>query len=240
MAISYVGPANITDNWSYYPNQHKFLTITGCEVGDLIVICGVGDQGQGTNANHDITTTSGTTSAWTRTAGYSASAYNDADTHAGWATVSAAGSVTVRVQLNLPDINYDGGVFAYLIPAAEWTGTPSFTHITGGDADAQIGMTLSAYSSVLVFGGSRTWTGGNPANGSATPTGTVDSTFQGAGNNEIYTYCAHWTGQAAGTRNYGVTGISGGDWALVGVEIPDPNAPPSAAPVTYVKRVVIG
>src|SRR5690606_20537086 len=103
MAISYVETA-----WNTGPDggssgaRYKDLTFTGCQVGDLLVVFGFCANYTASGGTRSVATQAGATSAWTLG---SPTVVLDADVDAvgGYATVSTAGDVTVRVTLRQTD-----------------------------------------------------------------------------------------------------------------------------------------
>ena len=191
---------------------YKDIALTGLAAGDLLVAFGANnDYFDGTVRS--ITTFAGTTSAWT-TQAPTVVADADCDFISGWATVTSGTTATVRVQLR--GINPQMiGAGVWVIPAADWSGTPAYTLIGPTDVDTLVSVTIAATSTVLYSIGE--W---NLATIPATSTPS-----EGVVGTHVFVPTKYviesrsWTAQAAGTRNYGMPGVSGADavgavWAV--------------------------
>ena len=207
MAISYVDTAwNTGGTVTTGENAYKDVTITGVAVGDLIVAFGVAENN--TNTTGSVATQAGSTGAWTQVAPAVVS-NNDVAFRAGYALVTAAGNVTVRITLNTTNggVNRQGAG-AFRIPAAEVGATYGFVG-TGfvGSATGLASATLSGSSTVIYMAGD--W--------AATSMGTT-TVPAGGTNNRSYSdtvaysvWASNWLAQASGTRNYGPSSLSGHD-----------------------------
>lgn len=213
---------------------YKDISLTGLATGDLLVAVGAVEGLDGASDTASVTTTAGSTSAWTTNA--PTVGLNDAGAIVGWATVSSGTTATVRVQLRGSD-TYHMGAAVWKIPAAEWSGTPALS-VNTPDAtndDATISLTLSATSTVLYVCGD--WaaatasTTSTPATNATNHESTLDS-------GRYTVWVRSWTGQAAGTRSYGPGSVTAADSAIAAAVVQEPAA--GVAPVTYVKRVTIG
>lgn len=195
---------------------YKDVTVTA-SAGDLLVAFAIGANYSNTAGTRAIYTQSGTTSAWTL-ASPTVTADGDVEPCAGWATVTTGGSITVRSDLRCKGLYMGVGVF--VIPAAEWTGTPSVSTTFVNDADGQASTTLSATSTVLYGAGD--WTASNPTT-TNTPSGATNrTTYYDTTNYAVAV--RSWTGQASGTRNYGPSGLTSKDYSGVVVIVAEPGA----------------
>lgn len=196
--------------------EYKDVTVTVAN-GDLLVAFGAtaNTSGTGTGA---IATQSGSTGAWLGVAS------NNAASSTGWTsgytTATASGSVTVRVTVPRNSTLPVMGAAVWVIPAAEWQGTPAFTTLTVHDTDGKVSVTVGAYSTVL-YGGAD-WSALAPG-ATSTPLGGTDNTTFSDGTNYAV-YARAWGGEVAGTRNYGPSAPAGNDWAgrVAVVEAPPP------------------
>lgn len=197
---------------------YKDVTFTGVAVGDLLVVAGLSESYDFSGGTSIVSTIAGTTSAWTL--GSPAPAFlADTDVVAAWATSSSTGTVTVRVTVRVTTANHLG-VCGFLLPSADWSGTPSFTTFSA-DTDGQVSTTVSATSTVLYFGADWTARTMGAAFTPAGATGRVN--VYDAGRYSVGV--ASWTAQAAGTVSYGPTGLSADDVTGVVLVIAEAGAP---------------
>lgn len=198
-------------------SAYRDITLTGCAVGDLIVVFGISEQGNNSGAN-SATTQAGTTSAWTTV--YAGTDSGSVGFGMFRATASSAGSITVRVAIPTPG-TASMMVGAFLTPAAEWTGAaPTWTVLGPNVASALLSVTVAATARVLYAGGD--WAaGGDPGTGISPAGGTVDDHELSSGSFDMWV--GHWAAQAAGTRNYGPSSAPGAcnDWLGGVLAIPE-------------------
>lgn len=208
MAISYFETA-----WNTAPDggapgaRYKDLTFTGCQVGDLLVVFGFCANYTASAGTRSVATQTGTTSAWTQG---SPAVVLDADVDAvgGFATVSVAGDITVRVTLRQTDTQRQG-VAGFLIPAAEVGPTYGWATTFVGDTDGQASVTLTA-TSVTLYGASD-WNALDPGSTTTPGGGTVRTTYFDGDTYAVFV--ASWLSQASGTRSYGPSGLTGRDFS---------------------------
>lgn len=203
-------------------STYKDVSVTGAAVGDLLIaVGGIEAVNVGGASVRSVVTQSGTTSAWTLSQpGVIDSA--DCDVIGGFATVSVAGTITVRVQVRAETTTNHMGAGVLLIPAAEWSGTPTWQGTSGNgfassDADGRLTVTPTASATIFHFGTDWNATAITANNGTpASANIAVRVTDTG-----IYSvWSAWWTSQAAASTSYGPSGLSGGDWAGVVLNVP--------------------
>lgn len=188
----------------------KDVVVTGAQVGDLIVAFGVGENNRATPANRTVVTQTGTagrTGSWTTLSPSLVNA-QDVAVVAGLALITTAGTTTVRVTLDGNSGDFMGAG-ALLIPAAEIGSTYALGNAFVGDADGQISLTIPASS--LVFQISGDWSALNPGTTTVPAGGTARQTYNDGTRYAVFV--AEWRAQAAGTRNYGPSGLSGRDFS---------------------------
>lgn len=202
---------------------YKEVTVTASS-GDLLVAVGFGENAEATTRG-TVSTTSGTTSAWTQVGPQNAalgSSYGG-----GWATVTTGGSITVRVAVSGTDTHYSG-MCVWKFPAADWTGTPAVTNVASGNATGVLqDVTIGATSTVLM--GMGDWSALNPSTGSTPAGGTNHYTYGDGAHYGIV--IRSWTGQTAGTRDYGLD-ADPGDADYIGVLVAVEEAGGTPATVT--------
>lgn len=219
---------------------YKDITITGCAVGDLIVVSGC-SGGFTTTATRTVATAPGSVAAvaggWTTILPASA-ATNDADVTGGRGVVTTAGTLVVRVGVRTINSSAHMGVSAIRVPVGEWDPAGTFAVITGNaDADGALSLAVAATSTVYYFGCD--WNAAAVA-GTATPASSTSRTgYQNGG--AYTTYARTWTGQAAGTRNYG---MSSSGLRLAGFALAIPEAtgstPQTATPDGVATAAAVG
>ena len=214
MALSYTAAASWTTGGTDSGSQcYKDVTVTVAN-GDLLVAVGLAEHFDGGSGTRDVATQSGSTGTWTL-GSPSPTLDNDCDAIAGWAVASASGSVTVRVSVRVTVATLHMGAAVFVIPAAEWSGTPTFTTFQA-DADGQVSVTLAGTSTVIFAGADWSATAPGTTN---TPTGSTNhATVTDTGR-----YAAavrSWGSQGAGTRNYGPSGLSGVDYTGAIIAVP--------------------
>ena len=236
MALTYTETAWNTAGTAGSSGYFKEVTVS-CATGDLLVAFGANGQYDSSRTTRQITTNTGSTSAWTTDA-LSPIHQSDCDTICGWATVSSGTSVTVRVQLRSVAAHVMGAA-VWVIPAAEWTGTPALQAIGPSDTtNYQWNVSLGATSKVLQAAAD--FAAADPSGIAITPSGTSHMKAIASGSNYALTLSS-WTGQTAATRAYGLVSDPGADkfsGAIVAVQ--EVDAPLPGSPVTYGRLIVIG
>ncbi len=220
MAISYTASTWDTTNRTTIDSTHhaKDVAVTA-SAGDLLVAFGAAsDQNGSTGDNGSVATQSGSTSAWTQAG--TPDPVNSADCAftVAYATVSTGGSITVRVTLACNSAAHLGaGV--WVVPAAEWTGTPAFVAWGPGTGNDYVSVTLSNTSTVLLAGAD--WSAAT-ASGSD-PDGATEHTTHNGGT--TYSVIARsWTGQTSGTDTYGLDSTAGTDWTGSAIVVQEASA----------------
>lgn len=219
MAISYFATAFDTGGINNGDNSaYKELSITGGQVGDRLVVAAVNADWSTTGQTRSLVTLSGSTSAWT-IASEVGVAGSTIDSIIGYSTVSTAGTVTVRVTLR--SVIAPMGVSAWLIPAAEHSGTPSFTTVNPINY-ASLTPTLTETSNVFLAAGD--WLALDLGSPTLSPTGTlhVDAFVSG----QYQAFVASWASQTSGTRAYGLASDPGEvTYGLVLCSVPTGGTP---------------
>lgn len=222
MALTYTATVFNASGTSVPGNgSYKDVTDAGVANGDLLVCLSAGEGYTFSGGTRSIATQAGATGSWT-TYYPTPTLNNDTEVVAGWATASGSGSVTVRpvVRTTAGSFGWTGSVLVR-IPAAEWTGTPAGVAAFQADADGQVSCTLAAGTWTVIYIGAD-WSAGAPGS-SNTPAGaTNQTTFTDASHYAVA--IRTWTGQAAGTRSYGPTGLSGRDYTGVVIAVQEASA----------------
>ena len=213
MAVTYTQSAWDTTGTYTTDDAYKDVTVT-VAVGDLIVAGGLSANCNGGTAAIAQNGGTGTTGTWTL--GSSNNVSDSCGYAAGHAVATGAGTVTVRVTVPASASTVPMGTGAFVVPAAEWTGTPNYTGVANNDTNGRFSKTLSVTSKVFYFGGD--WSAEPPGSTASPAGGTVDQT-QDVGT-EYGVFVAHWNTQAAGTVDYGPASPTGTDWGgvVIGVE----------------------
>ncbi|MDQ7991210.1 MAG: DUF4082 domain-containing protein, partial [Propionicimonas sp.] len=210
-AVWYPVASQVSAGTSETGGTYKEVTIADAQAGDLLVAVGLGEN-SGPNANSAISTTSGSTGTWTVA---KAPTVTNGDTVAagGYTTVSTTGAVVVKIKVATnSNADYSGGG-VLRIPAAE-VGA-SYGWLNAGfnaDADGQISGVLST-GSLLLYAAADWNANAAAASTAGTPSTNVTYHQRVYSNGHYSLWIASWTAQAAGTRNYGPSGLSGGDWS---------------------------
>jgi hypothetical protein len=194
--------------------SYKDVTVTGCQVNDVIYVQTFGaDRGSGTT--NSVVTQSGSTGAWL-TQGSLGATLNDVGNIAGYAKVTAAGTVVVRVSLSATGLGFGFhmGAEAFLIPVADQAASPAMGFLGAGfsnDADGQYTVTVPT-GTHHVFYGMGDWNAATAAiaTNAGTPAGMVPGTrVHDAGAYDVFT--GHWLNQSAGSKTYGPAALTGLD-----------------------------
>ncbi|MFZ1302078.1 MAG: LamG-like jellyroll fold domain-containing protein [Candidatus Microsaccharimonas sp.] len=188
----------------------KEVTVVDCKIGDIILAFGATESYANNSGPPryilDSTVGGVKTGTWTNITGVNPDYYNDIDFYAGYAAVTAPGSITVQVGLRGSE---SMGVGAYLIPSSMIAGSYGF--VGSGmvsDTDGMLSVTLGdSHSLVISMGGD--WT----ANSMGTTTTPSDGVvYRSQVTNGAYSsWTAAWLNQSPGTRNYGPSGLSSHD-----------------------------
>lgn len=228
MALSYTlsggTPATTwgTAGTAVVPNgSYKDVTDASASAGDLLVAIGLSEGYTYSGGTRSVATQSGSTGTWTEYAP-SPTYGDDCEAELAWATVSSTGSVTARVtqRTTTPNGGYDHIGSALLrVPAAEWSGAPSGVASFAGNATGAVSCILPSGSTYTVVWIGADWSAGTGVSAVTPSGGTVRTSYVDSGH-----YTANvitWTGQTAGTRNYGPSGLSGRDFTGVVAIIPE-------------------
>lgn len=217
MALTYTATVfNTAGTASPGNGSYKDVTDAGVANGDLLVCLSAGEGYTFSGGTRSISTTAGSTGSWT-TYYPTPTLNNDTEVTAAWATASSTASVTARpvIRTTTGAAGWTGAALVR-IPAAEWTGTPSGVAAFQADADGQASVTLAAGTWTVIYIGSD-WTGGSPGT-TNTPAGSTNQTSFTDGSH--YSVAIRtWTGQAAGTRSYGPTGLTSRDFTGVVIAV---------------------
>lgn len=227
MSVTYFSTASwATAGTSSGSGWYKDVTID-VQTGDLIVAYG-GAENDASGGTRAVATQSGSTSSWTLC---TPTLSTDADAVGGWAVATADGSVTVRVTVRS---NGHMGASVRVIPAAEWTGTPAWTEMVADD-DGQVSVALSAMSWVLLSKGD--YNGQTPTTVTTPALGTIHNAAFDAW---YWSYAEiSWTEQVPGTRNYGLSGMTGCDASGVVLVVPYPTPVSGGTSESYRPRKLL-
>lgn len=194
---------------SGYGSSFKELDIPNCRVGDLIVAYGAAEnftQPEDTRLFSDITPGGSITGTWTQTTGLPGTGSQDTDVYGGYALVTADGTVRVRFDSRTSDSN-KMGLGVYRLDSSLVSPTRGFAPYMTNSTTSLINTTLA--ENCMVIYAASDW---NALSMGTTPTpsdGTVYRSYLTAGQYAVWS--ALWQNQAAGTRNYGPSGLSGTD-----------------------------
>lgn len=195
--------------------MYKDIVITGCQVGDLLLVFGLCENNNGDPTAREFTTQTGTagrTAIWDMVVPAIVT-QNDVCATAAYALITTAGTTTVRVRVDAVSSSNHMGAGAFLIPASKVGATYGFIG-TGfnNDIDGQTSATLSSNSLVIYAAGD--WEAANPGN---TPTPSTNATIHRSllDSSAYGVFVASWQNQAAGTRNYGPSGLTSRDFSGV-------------------------
>jgi hypothetical protein len=228
MAISFTQTAWNTAGTAVTNGQYKDITFTAA-AGDLLVGFGISDWGHAAGGVGSVATQSGSTSAWTQLAALTNG--NSCGFESARAVCSAGGSITARVTVSA-NSSAVMGVGMFVVPAAEWTGTPAWTTMGPADADGLISVAVADSTSIVMYLAGDWEAGTNPTGG--TPSGATVDLSAGGGGGSMTEVALHWTGQASGTRNYGHSGGSGTNWSGGVLVVQEAGA---ATP--YVSKIIV-
>lgn len=196
-------------------NYYKEITLD-VAVGDMIVAYGIADRYTRALGSRSITASGAASiSSWTLTTLASPSVNADIEFQAGFATVTGAGSLTVRVVLRSLGAMMVG---LWHIPSAEVGGSPGWNQTLLNDTDAMsTAITSPDPTMYLMMGANPTsvsFSGGTLASG---------GTFDGALSHTTYsTMAARWPFEVGGAKAYGVTGRAAQDFygAIFRMDLP--------------------
>jgi hypothetical protein len=230
MAITYVESTDFTSGGAATPDFNKSITFSGAASGDLLVVIGLAESWTDGNATEsNIATTSGSTGTWT--VSRPTSTASDAEAIIGWASVSSTASVTVRVNCRVADTGQHMGVAGWLIPAAEWTGTPALSVNTPDATGDNATIPLTFGNQSKVFYACADWaavtasTTSTPATGATNHESTLDT-------GRYTAWVRSWSAQAsASSTPYGPGSVTGADSAIVACVVQEATG--SGATVTH-------
>lgn len=215
MAVSYtvstINSAGTNGGTNLY---YKEVTVTAA-VGDLIVAYGVSAEANSSTAS-TISKSAGTGAIGAWTSIFESHVASNCAYIASYATCTTAGTITIRCLMSCSVSNAFVTAAAWLIPAAEWSGTLA-TATFSADTDSLVSLIVASTGNVLYSGGD--WTALAPGT-TTTPTGgTIDSSFND--NGTTYTELGiHWGSQTAGTRSYGMSGLTSRKYTGAAVAVP--------------------
>jgi len=188
---------------------YKDLVFPGVQVGDLIIAYAASEEHATAVEVRSIATqfssVAQVSGGWNNILP-TTTQNSDADFVGGWGIVTTAGDLTIRGILR-NGANKQMGVAAIRIPAAYVNSTRGFVTSFAADADGVVSATIPANSIVFHLGAD--WTAATMTT-STTPVGGT------AIKNNVYTgaysiWNGMWQNQAAGTRSYGPSGLTGRD-----------------------------
>jgi dihydrofolate reductase len=205
--ISFSSQYDITDT-------PRTFNIPGCDVGDRLLVIVGGNKTSGANAPTDCTTstTVGTTSSWTEVVEILNASGTSCWLSSASATVSSAGDITVSVSRSQPATVQAWGFTVWRLRGYGAIGVSA----SQGDAATEVLSLTVADGSFVAFGGFD-WdvalpTGYDPSTGAR-------QTFRSLIGSVYSATTAWWSGQAAGTRNYGTTGSATASYTTVAIEV---------------------
>lgn len=202
-------------------STYKDVSVTGAAVGDLLIAFGaVEGVNVGGASVRSIITQSGTTSSWTLSQPAVVDSA-DVDVIGGFATVSTAGTIVVRVQVRADATSNHMGAGVLLVPAADWSGTPTWQGTSGngfvGSATGRLNYTPSA--NALVFYGGSDWNAANITSNAGTPA-TPNYAVRAFDTGTYSVWSGWWTAQTASARDYGPSALTGRDMSGVVLNVP--------------------
>lgn len=190
--------------------RYKDILVPGCEIGDLLLVFGISEN-RVTNAGSryisDVSSGGVKTSAITLETSTTPAQDSDTDFYAGYTKAVASGNITLRVGLRFTAGNVNMVVGAFRISAALATGTHGFAGGMTASATGVAPITLTEESTIFQMLGD--WTATTMGT-STVPSG--GESIRSATQSGRYSYrVTRWNNQAAGTRNYGPSGLTGHD-----------------------------
>ena len=223
MAISWTDTASwATSGTAGSSVSYKDVTVT-VAVDDLVVVVAISADASGAGVAAIVTQAGpGTTGSWT--IGRSSNVASNCGFVMGHAVATGAGSITVRASVpNSTPGSLPMGSGVWVIPAAEYSGTPAYTNLGPTDADGKVNVTTSGTSSV--FYGAGDWSAAGAPGASATPSGVVvDNQELISGNYGQAAY--HWSGIAATTQAYGPSAPPGNEFVGAVMAVTEVAPPP--------------
>lgn len=154
-------------------NAYKDVTLT-VAVGDRLVAFGLAENNAGVIVDDVVTVQAGpgaVAGGWTYGRA-NVAANNDATAYMAYGTVTTAGAITLRIQIDISSPTTEFmGVGCWLIPAADVGGNPRYVIVNGGDVDGRTALTLAAISDVLTA--IADWTAGAAFGTTTTPAGGI-------------------------------------------------------------------
>jgi hypothetical protein len=200
--------------------SYKQVTDASAAAGDLLVMLGAAENYDFSGGIRAASTQAGSTGSWT-VVGPSPTLDNDTEVCAAYATVSSTGSFTGRLQIKTNSADHMG-VALVRIPAADYNASGTIITASGAaDTDGQISITLTTGTYTVIYLGAD-WTASAPGSTNTPSGGTNRATVTDSG---LYSIAIRtWTGQAAGTRNYGPSGLSSKDYTGIVIAIPEASS----------------
>src|SRR6266536_2959518 len=198
-----------TANWTTTTTPQT-LTITGALTGDLIVVLYGGDNGTvGSSISAaTVTTTGGSTSAWTEPQ-EGLAAGSQCWASSSQATVTADGTVTVSMA-RTQTTGAEWGGFALLCKGHNGVGNSARTAPSAAET-----VSLTTSSGSAVAGIALDWD--DLAVVAFSPAGPTEIERSAGAN--IAQYAGYWTNQAAGTLGYGIATSSTTNLHIIAIEI---------------------
>jgi hypothetical protein len=198
----------------------KTLTAVGALSGDLMVAMYGGDNFSGAASSATVTTTGGTTGAWTEVLEALVGTTDSPWKSNAWANVTADGDATASLARVQGTPQVWGGWLAHI---RNHGGIGNTAELVDSASDS-VSLTTSENSMVLALG--IDWDHVTPVT-AFTPSGAHDIE-RNAGLTAVTWYAGFWVGQPAGTRNYGIATNSSTSFSLTVIEI---LAPSGSTPV---------
>lgn len=204
-----------TPNWSALTGT-RAITVTGAVAGDKLIACMGGDR-----FSTAITATGASTTAGPGTTGsWSHVEQQLGTTNTGFAAIEQAdvtGDGTLTVTLSRTQAGNVSSWGGFVILVHNNGGTGVHTQIGPASTADVVSLTVAEGSVVVLV--ATDWDDLSPT--AFTPAGATE--IQRAAGADVANYGAYWTGQAAGTRNYGVATNSSNTMTMMAVEVLAPS-----------------
>lgn len=188
----------------------KTITVTGAVTGDLILVQYGGDNFGNQVTAASVSTTGGSTGAWTEVNEDFGPSSNSGWVSNAWALVTADGTVTISLARTQSSGQVWGG---QALLAHNHGGIGNVLHMANGSAETG-SLTTSADSAVGGFGVE--WD--HLTVSQMIPAGAIDVHRTDA-ETAVSWYGAYWRAQAAGTRSYGIDTNSTANFVFTAIEI---------------------
>jgi hypothetical protein len=213
----------------------RILTGIAVQTDDLIVAGYVAENVVAGTTDLVITTTAGSTGAWTEIAQAINNVGVDVPYLVAWARATAIGTIDIQCDYVGATVA-NNGMFV-LVVHANAGGQPTVGNFSAnsaaGDATPAETLTIQDAGNNAVYFLAADFSAGTVATGASPASAVVVENSQ---NGAAYSvYAAYWPEQATGSRSYGPTGFGGSDWRGAAVEIRVPAAGGSAPP----QRVIV-